>query len=147
MKGWLIISYGDILLNGLNSNILLNKSINYGSLSRPKQSCFLSNFGKSFKTACYFWRIFLPSRPYTPNKPKPIIDFPFYVEILPLRDSHNGNPVNISSIIAPKDHISYDHGCNLLHKLPLLVPFASVFCALLSKYSRTSGARYSGVLA
>ena len=77
----------------------------------------------------------------------PIIDLPCRVCTLPFSESHRGNPVRISRSIDPNDQISYDHGNSLLHKFDEFVPLAWVFCPLLSKYSKTSGAKYSGVLA
>jgi len=76
------------------------------SLSKPKHSYFFNKPGIFFNKDYYFSRIFLPSRPYTPKIPIPMIFLPFEVAILPFNDSHRGKPVNISSNIAPNDHIS-----------------------------------------
>jgi hypothetical protein len=147
MKGCSIISEGEILRRGLKSSILNNMSMNWWSLSRPWQSYFFSVAGKLLNIYYYFYNIFFPSLPCTPNRPVPIMLLPLLVDTLPLSDSHKGNPVSISNSIAPSDHTSYDQGCNFLQRLVELVPLAIVFYALLSRYSRTSGDRYSGVLA
>jgi hypothetical protein len=55
--------------------------------------------------------------------PVPIIDLPYGVYIRPFIESHKGNPVMISSSIAPSDHTSYDQGFYVLHRFSLFVPF------------------------
>lgn len=105
-KGWERISSGESLLFGLKSSIPYNKSINYSFLSSPKVSYFFNDYSIFLNKVYYFIKIFLPSLPWTPNNPIPIIFFPLGKETLPFKDNHNGNPLIISSKIAPKDHTS-----------------------------------------
>lgn len=123
-KGCLSISIGDILFIGSKSKICSNKSIKLASLSSPKHSYFLSIRGIFFNNYYCLARIFLFSRPCTPKRPVPMIDFPLTVIILLLRESHRGNPVRISSNIEPMDHTSYDQGWSLRHKFYEFVPLA-----------------------
>ena len=63
--------------------------------------------------------------------------------ILPLYESHNGKPETISNSIAPKLQMSIDQGNSFFDKS--IEPEAK-FADLESRYSKRSGAKYSGVV-
>ena len=87
----------------------------------------------------------MPCLPCTPKIPMPIKDLPVCVCARHLSDNQIGMPVRSSRSIAPRDHMSYDHGSCMLHKLVEFIPLADVFAPRFSRYSSTSGAKYSGV--
>ena len=100
------------------------------------------------KIYVYFVNIFLCSLPWTPSRPCPRTDFPSIVDILHLSDIHTGQPEAISKRIIPSDHTSKLHGADFLFRVKAYAILVLVcICDLVSKNSRISGARYSGVVA
>ena len=94
-----------------------------------------------FNTVACFYKMRLPSLPWTPKSPLPWTDLPLTVLTLHLRDIQIGKPVTISSRMIPRLHTSKDHGLLYCYK-----SYASFTFYLESRYSKISGGRYSGVV-